>query len=128
MIFLIPPRTLALGATQWMEPARADAFEVPVFALLNHVTCPDLRAHGRGVPPQVLQARCNSVTSAKVNCEAGLADALDKPIVVAVPEGEASRPRIGRPRIGRPRIGHPGIGAANLRIVELARDAGQRVG
>jgi len=42
--------------------------------------------------------------SANVNYEAGMADALDKPIVVVVPEGEESRPRIG---------------AANLRVVEM---------
>lgn len=42
--------------------------------------------------------------SANVNYEAGMADALDKPMVLVVPEGEASRPRLG---------------ASYMRVVEL---------
>jgi hypothetical protein len=33
--------------------------------------------------------------SASVNYETAMADALDKPIVLVVPEGEPSRPRVG---------------------------------
>jgi hypothetical protein len=42
--------------------------------------------------------------SATVNYETGMADALDKPIVLVVPEGEASRPRVG---------------SSDMRVVEL---------
>ena len=43
-------------------------------------------------------------SSANINYEAGMADALDKPIVLVVPEGEVSRPRIA---------------SAGLRVVEM---------
>jgi hypothetical protein len=36
-----------------------------------------------------------AAASATVNYEVGMADALDKPIVVVVSEGESSRPRVG---------------------------------
>lgn len=43
--------------------------------------------------------------SANVNYEAGMADALDKQIVLVVPQGEASRPRID---------------AAHIRVIEMS--------
>ena len=37
MIFLVSPTTLERGATQWMELAYADAFDVPTFVLLHRL-------------------------------------------------------------------------------------------
>jgi hypothetical protein len=51
----------------------------------------------------VLWGRAASA-SATVNYETGMADALDKPIVLVVPEGDASRPRVG---------------TSDMRVVEL---------
>jgi hypothetical protein len=63
LIFLVSPATIELGTTQWMEFAYADAFGIPIFVLLNHLTYNDLRARGKGVPPLLLQTKCNDATT-----------------------------------------------------------------
>ena len=60
MIFLVSPATLERGATQWMELAYADAFEVPTFVLLHRLQYEDLRTSSRGVPPLLLAGQCNA--------------------------------------------------------------------
>jgi hypothetical protein len=45
-IFLVSPDTLESGATQWMELAYADAFNVTTFVLLHHLDFGDLRQRG----------------------------------------------------------------------------------
>jgi TIR domain-containing protein len=57
-IFLLSPFTIDGGATQWMELAYADAFAIPTFVLLNHVTYEELKKSDRDVPPIVLQGEC----------------------------------------------------------------------
>jgi hypothetical protein len=57
VLFLITPSTLETGATQWMELAYADAFEVPTFILLHRLSYADLKAKDR-VPPLVLAKQC----------------------------------------------------------------------
>lgn len=56
-IMLISPETLRSGATQWMELAYADAFNVPTFILLHRLTFAGLRRQS-GVPPLVLASHC----------------------------------------------------------------------
>ena len=58
-IFLISPDTLESGASQWMELAYADAFDVKSFILLNHLKFQDLKERGAGVPPLLLSSQCN---------------------------------------------------------------------
>jgi hypothetical protein len=57
-IVLLSAFTLASGATQWMELAYADAFQIPTFILLHHLTYDDLKRSERDVPPLVLQGQC----------------------------------------------------------------------
>jgi hypothetical protein len=57
-IMLISPETLRSGATQWMELAYADAFDVPTFVLLHHMTFESLTRRKKGVPPLVLAGHC----------------------------------------------------------------------
>jgi hypothetical protein len=59
-IFLVSPDTLDSGATQWMELAYADAFEVKSFVLLHRLTFSDLKQRTTGVPPLLLSSQCNS--------------------------------------------------------------------
>jgi len=59
-IFLVSPTTLASGATQWMELAYADAFDVTTFVLLHHLDYQQLRSRERGVPPLLLSSECCS--------------------------------------------------------------------
>lgn len=59
-IFLASPTTLSSGATQWMELAYSDAFDVPTYILLHRMTYQDLRKREKGVPPLVLSSQCNS--------------------------------------------------------------------
>lgn len=59
-IFLASPSTLNSGATQWMELAYSDAFDVPTYILLHRMTYQDLKQKERGVPPLVLSSQCNS--------------------------------------------------------------------
>ena len=58
-IFLISPDTLESGASQWMELAYADAFDVETFILLNHLKFQDLKERVAGVPPLLLSSQCN---------------------------------------------------------------------
>jgi hypothetical protein len=60
MIFLVSPTTLDSGASQWMELAYADAFEIPTFILLHHLDYDDLKREERGVPPLLLSSQCNA--------------------------------------------------------------------
>ena len=57
MIFLISNYTLNEGATQWMELAYADAFEIPTFVLLHHMTYEDLK-QDNNVPPLLMGSEC----------------------------------------------------------------------
>jgi hypothetical protein len=59
-IFLISPDTLDTGATQWMELAYADAFDIDTFVLLHHLNFSDLKQRATGVPPLLLSSQCNS--------------------------------------------------------------------
>jgi hypothetical protein len=63
LVFLVSPATLRSGATQWMELAYADAFEVPIYVLLSHVSYADLLDREQGVPPLLLQSQCNAATA-----------------------------------------------------------------
>lgn len=59
-IFLVSPDTLESGASQWMELAYADAFDVRTFVLLHHLNFQDLTQRAAGVPPLLLSSQCNS--------------------------------------------------------------------
>lgn len=59
-IFLVSPITLKSGATQWMELAYSDAFNVATFVLLHHLDYNELKRNERGVPPLLLSSQCNS--------------------------------------------------------------------
>lgn len=61
-IILVSQFTLASGAAQWMELAYADAFGVPIFNLLHHLTLDDLKRADRGVPPLVLEGQCTAAS------------------------------------------------------------------
>jgi hypothetical protein len=56
-IFLVSPTTLDSGASQWMELAYADAFEIPTFILMHHLRDDELRQRGKGVPPRLLSGQ-----------------------------------------------------------------------
>ena len=58
-VFLASPTTLDSGAAQWMELAYSDAFEVPTFVILHHLTFGQLKAREKGVPPLLLEGQCN---------------------------------------------------------------------
>lgn len=58
-IFLVSPYTLKSGAAQWMELAYSDAFDIPTFVLLHHLTYNDLKNREKGVPPLLLAGQCN---------------------------------------------------------------------
>ncbi len=59
-VFLVSPTTLESGATQWMELAYSDAFDVETFVLLHHLDYQKLKSRERGVPPLLLSSQCNS--------------------------------------------------------------------
>jgi hypothetical protein len=59
-IFLVSPTTIDSGATQWMELAYSDAFNVKTFVLLHHLNYQELKSKERGVPPLLLAGQCNS--------------------------------------------------------------------
>jgi hypothetical protein len=63
IIFLVSPYTLSTSPTQWMELAYADAFEIPTFVLLHHMTFDDLRKSEHSVPPLLLARQCTSAVS-----------------------------------------------------------------
>jgi hypothetical protein len=58
-VFLVSPSTLNTGATQWMELAYADAYNVPTFVILHHLTFDQLKSREKGVPPLILESQCN---------------------------------------------------------------------
>jgi hypothetical protein len=58
VIILLSRFTLQSGATQWMELAYADAFGIPAFILLHHLTFEDLKRAEPGAPPLVLEGQC----------------------------------------------------------------------
>ena len=58
-IFLVSPSILDGGATQWMELAYSDAFEIPTFILLHNLTYQELKNREKGVPPLLLAGQCN---------------------------------------------------------------------
>ena len=60
LIFLVSESTLSEGAAQWMELAYADAFDIPTFIMLHHISYQDLKAREGGIPPLLLAAQCNS--------------------------------------------------------------------
>jgi TIR domain-containing protein len=64
-IFLVSPSTLNAGAAQWMELAYADAYNVPTFIILHHLTFEQLKSHERGVPPLLLESQCNAAVTWK---------------------------------------------------------------
>jgi hypothetical protein len=64
-IFLVSPTTLKSGATQWMELAYSDAFDVETYVLLHHLTYNDLKNRESGVPPLLLSSQCNAATEWK---------------------------------------------------------------
>jgi hypothetical protein len=68
-VFLVSPDTLESGATQWMELAYADAFNVTTFVLLHHIDFADLRRRATGVPPLLLSSQCNTANEWKLVVE-----------------------------------------------------------
>ena len=58
-IFLVSPTTLNSGATQWMELAYSDAFDVDTYVLLHHLEYKELKNQETGVPPLLLSSQCN---------------------------------------------------------------------
>ena len=58
VVFLLSPFTIEAGAAQWMELAYADAFGIPTFILLHHLSYDDLLRTERGVPPLIRQSQC----------------------------------------------------------------------
>lgn len=58
-IFLLSPTTLNSGATQWMELAYSDAFDIETYILLHHLEYKELKSRERGVPPLLLSSQCN---------------------------------------------------------------------
>lgn len=59
-VFLVSPSTIGSGATQWMELAYSDAFNVQTFVLLHHLDFQELKSREEGVPPLLLASQCNS--------------------------------------------------------------------
>jgi hypothetical protein len=58
-VFLVSPTTLDSGATQWMELAYADAFDIETYVLLHHLEYKELKSRSAGVPPLLLSSQCN---------------------------------------------------------------------
>lgn len=58
-IFLVSPTTLNSGATQWMELAYSDAFDIDTYVLLHHLEYKELKGRETGVPPLLLSSQCN---------------------------------------------------------------------
>ncbi len=57
VVFLVTPNTLNKGATQWMELAYADAFDIPTFILMHQIKYDELKS--RNAPPLLLSGQCN---------------------------------------------------------------------
>lgn len=64
-LFLVSPSTLDSGATQWMELAYLDAFNVPTFVLLHRLSFQELKSKEKGIPPLLLESQCNLATDWK---------------------------------------------------------------
>jgi len=64
-IFLVSPTTLESCATQWMELAYSDAFDVETYVLLHHISYTELKSKESGVPPLLLSSQCNDATDWK---------------------------------------------------------------
>lgn len=58
VIMLVSQFTLSSSITQWMELAYADAFDVPTFVLLHHLSFDDLKHSERGIPPLIIEGQC----------------------------------------------------------------------
>lgn len=58
VVVLVSQFTLASGASQWVELAYADAFGLPTFILLHHVTFQQLKKAGKAVPSLVVEGQC----------------------------------------------------------------------
>jgi hypothetical protein len=61
LVILISGFTIGPGKTQWMELAYADAFSIPAFILLHHMTYDDLR-RAESVPPLATGGHCTLAT------------------------------------------------------------------
>jgi hypothetical protein len=61
-VFIVSPATLGGGATQWMELAYSDAFEIPTFVVMHHLTYEDLKKTDEKVPPLLLSSQCNAAS------------------------------------------------------------------
>jgi hypothetical protein len=77
VVVLVSRFTLESGATQWMELAYADAFDIPAFVLLHHLSFDELRRSERGAPPLVLEGQCTLAIHWRT-LENGLRDACSK--------------------------------------------------
>ena len=66
VIFIASPSTFNSGATQWMELAYADAFNVPIFVLLHRLTFKSLKGMEKGVPPLLVEGQCNLLSDWKI--------------------------------------------------------------
>ncbi len=64
-IFLVSPSTINSGATQWMELAYSDAFDIKTFILLHHISYNELKNNESGVPPLLLSSQCNDASDWK---------------------------------------------------------------
>ena len=92
VIMLISQFTLSSGATQWMELAYADAFDIPTFVLLHHISFDDLTHSEKGVPPLIIEGQCTPAIDWQ-SLESELrryCDIKGKPVISAgaVPEGQ----------------------------------------
>jgi hypothetical protein len=59
ILFLVSRATLNSGASQWMELAYADAYDVPIFVVLHEMSYKELLAREHGVPPLLVAGQCN---------------------------------------------------------------------
>ena len=84
VIILLSRFTLESGATQWMELAYADAFGIPAFILLHHLTFDELKRSERGAPPLVLEGQCTIALEWR-SLENGLRVCCAKAIGVPIP-------------------------------------------
>ena len=85
-IILVSQFTLQSGATQWMELAYADAFAVPTFVLLHHITFDVLKGSETDVPPLVLEGQCTPAVSWRL-LESDLRRCCVRPAALSASEG-----------------------------------------
>lgn len=62
VVMLVSQYTIESGAAQWMELAYADAFNIPTFILMHHITFDDLK-RSSGVPPLILQGQATAAVN-----------------------------------------------------------------